>query len=36
MSQEQERLIWEAISAVNEGDIEAIVAMTAPDAEELA
>ena len=33
MSQEQERLVRRALRAVNESDIEAIVAMTGPEAE---
>jgi ketosteroid isomerase-like protein len=33
MSQEQERLVWEAIGKVNNRDVEGIVAMTGPDAE---
>jgi len=33
MSEEQERLVWHAIGLVNDGDVEGIVAMTAPDAE---
>jgi ketosteroid isomerase-like protein len=33
MSQEQERLVRQALRAVNDSDIEAVVAMTGPDAE---
>ena len=33
MSAEQERLVWQAFGRVNSGDVEGIVAMTAPDAE---
>src|SRR5262245_1322182 len=33
MSEQHERLVWDAIAAVNRSDVDAIVAMTGPDAE---